>query len=116
MNSSTELNSSNSDAVFSYQLQSFFIKIGGDAINNAFNIKIPLIIYVEAVFPQCGNYSTHKPTQREMENASSVTHAHFIIISDAFNIPGFSFEDILWGILNLSILLCPGFLAQTKLS
>ena len=55
------------------------------------------------------------PTVRETEAASSDTHARIIIISDAFNILGLSFEDNLWGILNLTILFCPGFLSQTKL-
>jgi hypothetical protein len=35
--------------------------------------------------------------------------SRIIIISDAFNIPVFSFEDNLWGILNLSILFCLAF-------
>ena len=59
---------------------------------------------------------THRHThrQRETEAASSDTRARIIIISDAFNILGLSFEDNLWGILNLTILFCPGFLSQTK--
>lgn len=58
---------------------------------------------------------THIVRERETEAASSGTHARIIIISDAFNILGLSFEDNLWGILNLTILFCPEFLSQTKL-
>lgn len=62
---------------------------------------------------------THRHTVscllKDAEAGSSDTRACIIIISDAFNILGLSFEDNLWGILNLTILFCPGFLSQTKL-